>query len=62
MWLGARSVLEAPARPAFLVFVALLPPASLAVNSLLKPTEPVQIRFAPKPHRPAVAYAQLGGL
>jgi hypothetical protein len=58
---GAFGV-RAPARPAFLLFVALLPAPALAVNFLLKLAEPGQIRFAPQPHGPAVAYAQLGGL
>jgi hypothetical protein len=56
-------VLEAPARPAFLLsLVALLPSSAFAVNFLLKRTEPVQIRLAPKPYGPAVPNAQLGSL
>ena len=62
MWLGARLVLQAPARPAFLLFVALLPPSPSAMNFLLKLGDPAQICLAPKPHGPAIAYAQLGGL
>jgi hypothetical protein len=58
---GAFGV-QAPARPAFLLFVALLPSSALTVNFLLQPTDRLQIFFAPKPHGPAVAYAQLGGL
>jgi hypothetical protein len=55
------SVRLTPARPALLLLlVAFLPSATLAVNFLLKPVEPVQIRVTPKPHGPAVAYAQLG--
>jgi hypothetical protein len=56
-------VLVAPARPAFLLsVVALLSSSALAVNFLLKSTEPVQIRLAPKAHGSAVAYAQLGDI
>jgi hypothetical protein len=54
-------VLLTPARPASLLsLVALLSAPALAVNFLLKPSEPVQIRLAPKPHGPAIAYAQPG--
>jgi hypothetical protein len=50
-------------RPAFLLsVVALLPSPALTVDFLLELAEPIQIRFAPQPHGPAVAYAQLRGL
>jgi hypothetical protein len=56
-------VLEAPVRPAFLPsLVALLSAPALAVNVLPEFLKPGQICFAPKPHGPAIAYAELGGL
>jgi hypothetical protein len=58
---GAFGV-EAPARPAFLLFVTLLPAPPFAVDFLLKLGQPCQVHVAPKPHGPAVTYAQLGGL
>ena len=46
--------------PRFLLpLVALLSPTSFAVNFLLERAQPCQVCFAPKPHGPAIAYAQL---
>ena len=54
-------MLIAPARPAFLLFVAFFPTPPFAVNFLLKVFQSCQIRLAPEPHGPAVTYAQRGG-
>lgn len=56
---GAFGV-DAPARPALLLsLVTFLPASAFAVDRLFEFAEAIQIRFAPKPHGPAVTNAQL---